>query len=187
VLVEAAIVTPLVVAMVTALVVVSVLWRDQLAADDAAAAGARAAALYPAVRGTADPGQEASLPAGTPLVAATVARALGGVPLRSVERVVVFGTPFGAEFSPASVPAGCRTGSAVPEGEPCVVLDSEMLANPASVPGCGRGECVWRDTPGVAAVGVLIRLRHPGPLWALVPAPTIEGVALAPIEGGARD
>lgn len=183
-LVEAVVVTPLVVAMVTALVVVAVLWRDQLAVDHAAAAGARAAALYPAVRGDADLPDRSSIPAGTPLVAASVARALGGVPLQSVERVVVFGAPLGAEDSPDAVPAGCRTGSGAAVDEPCVVLGPEALADPAAAPACGRGACVWRDAPGVAVVGVLVRLRRPGPLGSLMSAPGIEGVALAPLEGG---
>jgi hypothetical protein len=182
-LAEAVIVTPVVVATVVALVVGSVLWRDQLAADEAAAVGARAAALHPTVHGATSSPDGAPLPAGTPLVAASVARALGGVPLGSVERVVVFGVTFGAETSSATVPTGCRDGSGPVEAEPCVVLGPEALADPGSVPGCGRGACVWRDSPGVQLVGVLVRLRHPGRLGALVAAPTIEAIALAPLEG----
>lgn len=185
-LVEAVIVTPVVVGAVVALLVTSVLWRDQLAADDAAAAGARAAALHPAVHAGAASPDDQPAATGTALVASSVARALGGVPLRSVERVVVFGAPLGVDTAPGSVPAGCRFGAGPEAAEPCVVLGPEALADPGSVPACGRGACVWRDSPGVELVGVLVRLRSPDRLGGVVSAPTVEGVALAPLEGGAR-
>jgi len=183
-LVEAAIVTPLVAAAVAAVVVVAVLWRDQLAVADAAAAGARTAALYPSATADDVSYRGVSLGPGTPRVLAAVAVALGGVPNAAVERVVIFGLPAGPPPTAAGVPRGCRHGDGPAAGDACVVFDASALADPGAVPGCSPGACAWRDRPGVAVVGVLVRVRHPKSLGGLVPAPTLERVALASLEGG---
>lgn len=181
-LVEAAIVTPVVVAGIVALVVSSLLWRDQLAVSDAAAAGVRAAALYPAAALPGAAPVASSARQGTPRVAAAVAAALGGVPPAAVERVVIFGAPAGFA-TVASVPWACRFGGGPGPADACVLLGPEAVADPAALPECGPGACAWRDTPGVTTVGVLVRVRHASSLGGVVPAPTMEAVAVAPIEG----
>ena len=184
-LVEAAVVTPVVVLALVALVVTSVLWRDHLAAADAVAAGARMASLHPGA--TPEPTSGSPAPArGTPQVVAAVAGALGGVSLAAVERLVLFGVGDVAGPATTSIPPGCRDGSGPGVGERCVVLGPEALADPAALPGCSPGACRWRDEPGISAVGVFVRLRHPRPLGGVVPPPTIEAVSIAPLEGGRR-
>ena len=185
VLVEAAIATPVIVAAVAGLVLTSVLWRDQLAVSEAAAVGARTAGLHPAPLSPAAGSLEAAVAAGTPRVAAAVLGALSGVPLEAVERLVIFGAPLGDEGIDA-VPPGCRFAGAPAPGEPCVVLGPGALADPTSLAPCGPGSCDWRDAPGVAAVGVLVRVRQVGLLGGLVAPPVIEGVAVTALEGGAR-
>lgn len=182
-IVEAAIATPVITAAIVALVVSAVLWRDHLAVSEAAAVGARAAALHPAAPLTPGSGGAADLPTGTPLVAATVSAALGGVPAEAVERVVVFGAPLGATAEATAVPPGCLATPAAPGTAPCVVLDAAAVADPSLVVPCGAGACPWRDRTDIGVVGVLVRVRHDSLLAGFVPAPTIESVALAPLEG----
>lgn len=182
-LVEAAIVTPVVVAAVVLLVLSSVLWRDRLAATDAAAVGARVAGLHPVVAAAPEAPGLPLLEPGTPRVLAAVAQSLGAVPPEVVERVVIFGAPLGGEASTALVPRGCLGGSDPGPAEPCLVLGPDALADPSSVPGCGPGACPWRDAPGIEVVGVLVRLQRPGPLGGILPPPTMEAVALSPREG----
>lgn len=182
-LVEAAMVTPVVVAAIGALVVTSVLWRDQLAVSDAAAAGARAAALFPSSSAVGLPPGSLAPASGTPFVVAAVGRALGAVPSDAVERVVVFGTPAGASSTSSVVPVGCRDGAGPAAGERCVVISGAAVADPSLVSPCARGGCTWRDAGDVEAVGVFIRVRQPRLLGGSVPSPDIEAVALAPKEG----
>jgi hypothetical protein len=179
--VEAAVVTPIMVILLLGVVHVAVGWRDAMVAADAVAEAARTASLHPGVGGQAvDTGD----------VLDTLNDALGTMSVDSVERVVVF-RPVGVAGAPAleRVPGVCRgAGEAIPvtTGDGCTVVDLGRRqwgdADQGVDASCGSGGCVWRVATGEGAVGVYLRYRRritiPG-----LPAGVGEVAAIAPLEG----
>lgn len=185
-LAEAAVMTPVVVVALVALVVTSVVWRDHLALTDAAAAGARAAGLHPGRAELAETVAAHGIADGTPRVVATVAAALAGVPVTAVERVVVFGGSLEQMAGVNGLSERCRSGPVPAEVNDCTVLGPGALSDPSSVAGCGPGACVWRDTAEIDAVGVFIRMRRPGLVAGVLRGPTMEALSITALEGAAH-
>jgi hypothetical protein len=189
--VEAALITPLVVVLVVAVLELGVAWRDRVAAGDAAASGARVAALYPStVPGWLEPGVPA--PTGTAAVVDAVTDALGAVPVTSVSWVVVF-TPTGPPGASAldRVPAGCRQGGMPLAGQQCVVIRPDTSTPgepwPTAAVACGPGQCEWRDDPITGQrsdeVGVYLRLGRNWLTPGINGVDVVEVAAIAASEG----
>jgi len=183
--VEAAVVTPVMVALLLGVVHVAVGWRDAVLASDAVAEAARTASLHPGVGGRATD---------TAAVLGTLNDALGTMSAGAVERVVVF-RPVGVPGAPAleRVPGSCRNAepaAPVANGDQCTVVDlgRRQWGSLGQAPGgpCDAGGCVWRVPAGEGTVGVYLRYRRrmtvPG-----LSAGVREVAAIAPLEGTRPD
>lgn len=187
-LVEAALATPLVVVLLVATVSVGLIWRDQLAVDEAAATGARVASLHPStLSGWLPPGQGPV--AGSAATLDAVAGSLGAVPLQSVERVVIF-VPDGPPTWPGTlrIPTGCRHGiTTAPRCVTAVPIESDTGVRLETPHGdCGPGTCVWR-TPAAGGgrpteVGVYVAVRR-GWLGSGTQTRIVDAVAIVSTEG----
>ena len=175
VLVELALVVPVVVAVLLGAFELSLAWRDTQLAQDAAASGARAAALHTGRnRHPATPSGAATV--STAVVAATIRDALAGVDPSRLDYVAVFG-PDGPVGTPVvdRMPAGCRAGQGSPA---CVPIPAAVVA---TTPGPACRHCGLAVVEGGnGSVGVYVRMRGSSPLWG---ARTVESVAEAPVEG----
>lgn len=154
VLVEAALVVPVVVALMFGMARTALGWHDELAVREAAESVVRAVSLRPSAAVDSS-GLGGVGPAA--VVADAVRGALASVPLEIVERVVVFAPSDPSAALADQVSPGCLHGPGPSGGEPCVVVNFD---DPDA--SCPVGGCWWDQdpVPDRSAVAVIIRFRR---------------------------